>query len=101
MKNNGISAAVPTVGPAAERMASNKELVTLEGVVRGEGYEVSCKIRAVKVSLPGAPGISETADWSMIDTSEPLPDGEYEVLADGKQVPVRYINGQWSSRQRI
>lgn len=79
-------------------MASNKEVVILDGVVRGEGHEATCRICATRVSLPGAPGITETTDWSMLDISKPLPDGDYEVLAEGKRVLVRHIAGQWLSR---
>ena len=54
--------------------------------------------RAARVSLPGAAGVSETTDWAMLDVSEPLPDGNYEVVADGKREQVRLVNGQWLSR---
>ena len=75
-----------------------RERVILHGVVRGEGREATCTIEAVLVSLPGAPGVSETTDWSMRSVSEALPDGKYEVLADGKREQVRFVNGQWLSR---
>ena len=74
-----------------------KERVRLQGVVRGEGREATCTIIATRVSLPGAPGVSETTDWSMLDVSEPLPDGNYEIVADGKTEHVRLVNGQWLS----
>ena len=75
-----------------------RERVRLKGVVRGEGREATCTISAARVSLPGAAGVSETTDWAMLDVSEPLPDGNYEVLADGKREQVRLVNGQWLSR---
>jgi len=75
-----------------------RERVRLKGIVRGEGREATCTIAAVRVSLPGEPGISETTDWSMLDVSESLPDGDYEILADGKHEKVRLVNGHWLSR---
>ena len=71
-----------------------RERVTLKGIVRGEGREATCTITATRVSLPGA-GVSETTDWSMLDVSELLPNGNYEILADGKREQVRLVNGQW------
>ncbi len=73
------------------------EPVILHGTVRGEGREAACRISATRVSLPGAPGVSETTGWSMLDVSEPLPDGNYEVFADGKRDQVRLVNGRWLS----
>jgi len=75
-----------------------RERVRLKGVVRGEGPEATCTISAAQISLPGAAGVSETTDWVMLDVSEPLPDGNYEILADGKREQVRLVNGQWLSR---
>ena len=75
-----------------------RERVTLNGIVRGEGREAACTISATRVSLPGAPRVSETTDWSMLNVSESLPDGNYEILADGKREQVRLVNGQWLSR---
>jgi hypothetical protein len=75
-----------------------REGVRLKGTVRGEGREATCTIAATRVSLPGAPGVSETTGWSMLDVSESLPDGNYEILADGKREQVRLVNGQWLSR---
>jgi hypothetical protein len=31
----------------------------------------------------------------MLDVSELLPNGNYEILADGKREQVRLVNGQW------
>ena len=75
-----------------------RERVTLHGVIRGEGREATCTIQATRVSLPGAPGVSETTDWKMLNVSEKLPDGNYEVEAGGKRENVRLVNGDWLSR---
>ena len=74
------------------------ERVRLKGVVRGEGREAACTIAATRVSLPGAPGVSETTDWSVLAVSETLPDGNYGIHAEGKREQVRLVNGQWLSR---
>jgi hypothetical protein len=76
-------------------MASTRERVTFAGIVRGEGREATCTIEATRVSLRGMPGASHTAHWSMVDVSESLPDGKYEVMADGQITKVRLVNGQW------
>lgn len=76
-------------------MASTKERVTFPGIVRGEGREAICTVEATRVSLRDAPGVSHTAHWSMVDVSESLPDGKYEVVADGQRTKVRLVNGQW------
>ena len=75
-----------------------RERVILRGVVCGEGRGAACTIQATRVSLPGAPGLSETTDWKMLNVSEKLPDGNYEVEADGKRENVRLVNGEWLSR---
>ena len=76
-------------------MASTREPVTFPGIVRGEGREATCTIQATRVSLGGAPGVSHTTHWSMVDVSDSLPDGKYEVFADGQCNKVRRVNGQW------
>jgi hypothetical protein len=76
-------------------MASTRERVTFSGIVRGEGQEATCTIEATRVSLRGEPGVSHTTHWSMVDVSESLADGKYEVFADGQCNKVRLINGQW------
>lgn len=72
-----------------------KERVILQGVVHGEGRKATCRIRATRVTLEA--GISETAEWSILDVSERLPDGNYEIFADGKSEHARLVNGQWLS----
>jgi hypothetical protein len=34
----------------------------------------------------------------MLEVAEPLPDGNYEVVADGRREQVRRVNGEWISR---
>ena len=75
-----------------------RERVILHGIVRGEGREATCTIEAIRVGLPDAAGVSETTNWSMLEVAEPLPDGNYEVVADGRREQVRRVNGEWISR---
>ena len=75
-----------------------RERVILRGIVRGEGRGVTCKIAATRVSLQGGGANLKTVDWSMLETSERLPDGNYEVIANGETANVRLVNGQWLSR---
>ncbi len=41
----------------------------------------------------------ETTDWSILDVSERLPDGDYEVFADEKREQVCLENGHGLSRK--
>jgi hypothetical protein len=74
-----------------------REQIRLNGIVRGEGRESTCTISATRVHLPGASGASETTNWSISKVSEALPDGDYDIFADGKCEHVRLVNGQWLS----
>jgi hypothetical protein len=41
--------------------------------------------------------VFEYVDYFIKEVSKPLPDGEYELLAQGKTIAVRNKNGQWLS----
>jgi hypothetical protein len=76
---------------------SSKTTVRFNGILHGEGGQTTCTIEAIEVSLPGAPGVTGTTNWSIVSTSEPVPDGTYELLADRKILQVRRANGVWLS----
>lgn len=81
-----------------DTLVAMSERVILHGTIQGEGRKAACRILATRVSLPGAAGVSETTHWSMRDVSEELPDGNYEVFAEGKREQVRRVGGRWLSR---
>jgi hypothetical protein len=73
-------------------MASAKETVRFDGILHGAGGSATCALQGDR-----APGEFHTTNWSIVSVSEPLPPGDYELLAEGKMTQVRYVNGQWLS----
>ena len=47
------------------KMTSRRESVVLQGILRGEGHERSCRVRAIKVAMPCEPMASEYADMDI------------------------------------
>jgi hypothetical protein len=78
-------------------MASRKERVSFPGILRGGGHEATCTVRATKVSLPGEASVFEYVDYSVENVTKPLPDGVYQLLAQGKTISLRNRNGSWLS----
>jgi hypothetical protein len=78
-------------------MASIRERVSFSGILKGAGHEANCTVRAIKVSLPGKPSVFEYVNYSIENVSKPLPDGIYELAAQGKTIAVRNKNGDWIS----
>lgn len=78
-------------------MASRTERVSFPGIIRGEGYEASCTVRATKVTHPS--GIDAAyMDYSIENVSKPPPrEGNYEVTAGRETIRVHFRNGQWLS----
>lgn len=77
-------------------MPSGRVQVTLEGIIKGQDIEATCRISAVRVTHPS--GIdSRLTHLKILNTSESLPDGNYEVVVDGKSEPVKLQNGLWLS----
>jgi len=78
-------------------MASRRESVSFPGILGGGGHEANCTVRATKVRLPGEPGVFELVDYSVENVSKALPDGLYQLSAQGKTISLRYQNGSWLS----
>jgi hypothetical protein len=78
-------------------MASIRARVSFPGILRGGGHEANCTVRATKVGLPGEPSVFEYVDYSVEKVSKPLPDGLYQLLAQGKTISLRYQKGSWLS----
>jgi hypothetical protein len=78
-------------------MVSTREAVSFPGILRGGGHEANCTVRAIKVSLPGAPSVFEYVDYSVENISTPLPEGVYELSAQGKTIRLRNKDGYWVS----
>src|SRR3984893_15014471 len=77
-------------------MASTRERVSFPGLLRGQGHEASCTVRATKVTLPGTGHFAYT-QYSIENVSKTLPEGEYQLSANGEVSTVRHQNGHWLS----
>lgn len=77
-------------------MASIREPVSFAGMLRGQGHEANCTVRATKVSLPGSSDFTYI-NYSIEGVSETLPEGEYQITVNGQVIAVRYQNGHWLS----
>jgi hypothetical protein len=75
-------------------MSSTKERVAFPGILRGEGHEASCTVWATKVTQQGT-GNSAYARYSIENVSRVLPEGNYQVSANGQSFAVRFANGNW------
>lgn len=74
-------------------MLSEKESTVLRGILRGQGYEVSCVVSASIVRLPGSNAVAYI-DYA-IDVREPVPDGFYQLLTNGAVIRMRRYNDNW------
>ncbi len=74
-------------------MASSRQRVRFDGIIRGEGYEAECTGRVTMVSLSGR--LPTYTQYSIDAVSKALPDGEYTVFAHGTCYPVRQRGGYW------
>lgn len=77
-------------------MASTREKDSFPGILRGQGHEANCTVSATKVTLPGS-RFSTYAKLSIKNVSKSLPEGEYQLFANGASFTVRYQNGDWLS----
>jgi hypothetical protein len=75
-------------------MPTKREAVSFAGVLRGQGYEVSCTVSAIRVTLPGVD--QAYAQHSISSVSQTLPDGDYQLLANGQVIAMRKHGGGWS-----
>ena len=75
-------------------MVSEKQPVTLQGVLRGQGKEATCTVSAVKVFLPGTNEFTYT-DYDITSVSMQLPDAQYQLTVHGETISVKLENGFW------
>jgi hypothetical protein len=80
-----------------------KEMVIFSGAIVGDGKRVECKVRAVKITLDGAPDVPPAfSEYRVLDSdmTDKLPDGNsYEIhLSNGERIPVRRSAGQFLGR---
>jgi hypothetical protein len=78
-------------------MAGTKEFVSFLAVLRGQGHEATCTLRAILVTEPGG-GASELTRLQIVDVSKTLPNGDYQLTVNsGPPMAVRHSDGQWLS----
>lgn len=75
-------------------MASRLESVTLIGLLRGQGHDVDCTVRAVKVTQPGT-GFVAYGQFAITRVSRVLPPGNYELSVNGETRSMLHENGEW------
>jgi hypothetical protein len=80
---------------------SLKERVFFSGIIVGKGQRVECEIQATKSTLGGvSPSPPAFADYRIMDSeaTRRLPDGDYEVLANGERIKVARKGGYFLAR---
>lgn len=75
-------------------MASSRTFIQFPGVIKGQGFETKCTIRAVKVTDRSS-GDFQIIEYHPIEISDSLPPGKYQLEAQGKLIDVVYANGNW------
>jgi hypothetical protein len=75
-----------------------KEMVFFPGTIVGEGLRVDCTVRATKTTLdldPDAPPEFSNYDILHSPATVRLPDGDYEVLANGFKIRCKLNRGRF------
>lgn len=75
-------------------MASPAKKIRFSGVLRGQGHVATCTGSVTKTTEP-VTGISAYTRLSIESLSEPLPDGDYQLTANGETIPVKHQGQEW------
>jgi hypothetical protein len=67
------------------------------GILRGEGHEATCTVSGKKVQYPSIPSEVSFPDLTIQNVSKRLPDGNYELIVEGKTIPLKRKNGFWNA----
>ncbi len=71
------------------------------GTIIGEGQRVECEVRATKTTLDGdPPARSVFSGYTVMesDVTDKLPDGNYDLLANGERIRFRRSDERFLSR---
>ena len=82
-------------------MAVTKETVSLEAILRGEGHERRCRVKAVRHTTYADECAAPTClSYSRceIEDADDFPDGNYELVFDSHRVPVIKTAGRYLPR---
>lgn len=74
-------------------MSTKREWGQYDGVLRGNGVESRCKVKAEKVSTLGLPPIVCNCDVVWVEHL--LPNGPYKLYFEGTVRHVRNVDGEW------
>ena len=80
---------------------SVKEKAFFSGIIVGNRQRVECEIQATKSTLGGVtPSPPAFSDYRIMDSeaTRRLPDGDYEVLANGERIKVLRKGGYFLAR---
>jgi hypothetical protein len=77
-----------------ERTTSYRETVVMAGRLKGMSREAECTISAVKGSPPHG-NMGEYFNCDIHFAPEDLPDGQYEVMFEGRTMQVKKLDGDW------
>jgi hypothetical protein len=71
-----------------------KQRVSFSGILRGQRFEATCTVFATQVTVPRTRIVRHT-DYSIENVSLELPNGRYELLANGESILVIRSSGSW------
>ena len=74
--------------------ASFRESLLVDGIIRWGDEQLSCTVRAVKVSIPKL-DVWEYVKADIAQAPLALPDGQYEVQFEGRRMTVTKLGGSW------
>src|SRR5260370_29559132 len=78
-----------------------QETIIFSGTIIGEGQRVECEVRATKTTLDGdPPARSVFSGYTVMesDVTDKLPDGNYDLLANGERIRFRRRDERFLSR---
>jgi hypothetical protein len=75
-----------------------QETAIFSGTIVGERQRVYCKVRATKTMLDRDPPVFSDYRLMDSDATDRLPDGDYELMANGDRTRFRRNAGRFLSR---
>ena len=82
-------------------MTVTKETIPLEGTLRGESRERTCRLKAVQHATYADECTRPTClsySRCIIEDADDFPDGEYELEFEGRRVPLSKKDGRYTPR---
>jgi hypothetical protein len=75
-----------------------QERVTLRGVLRGKNAEALCTVKATRLGVLAAHEVDPQSIDVLSPKSIPVPDGNYDLVLEGKYYHVRLEKGHMLCR---